>query len=160
MAGSERNRHNPDSHLNNHNWEEFSVNMCKTHLILALLILGLQSASASPRLNFAWRDISFTTDGGTHVEAALDEHYRFKKLLISKHDHVCNVPSIEMENLTGADISNIKVFEEAGYEYTLLKFTGNEFGADSGNPVADITWTLRCNAGNFEKLERVRKSLK
>jgi hypothetical protein len=123
-----------------------------------ILFCSLQFATASPMVNYAWREISFTTEGGTHIEAALDEHYCLEKLMVSKHGQTYSVPASELKKMTGADLNNIKVFEEAGYDYVVVRIVTDEFDSETGHIAAEFVWSLRFNNGQLEHIEREQKS--
>jgi hypothetical protein len=43
-------------------------------LLCALCWTSPFDAHATPKVSFAWSDVSFTAESGTHVEASVDTH--------------------------------------------------------------------------------------
>lgn len=109
---------------------------------------------ASPMVNFAWRDVAFTIEGGTHVEAGIDQKYRLSKLVVSKHGWTCSTPTEVLEKITEADINNIKVFEEPHSDYALIRIHAYTFDDETGSILSNIVWSLRFDGGRLERVEQ------
>lgn len=65
--------------------------------------------------SYAWSDIAFTAESGTHVEASVDKKGNLTKLAIVKNGKRFLAPDTLLKRVTGAWIHNITIFEEPKY---------------------------------------------
>ena len=121
-------------------------------LLLAFLLNAQLDAAASPLVAFPVTDISFTAESGTHVDAGADPKGALTRLLVVKHGKSFSAPESLLRQMPDADLRDIGVFEEPGYDLVLVTIKVPVFDEETGRLVKDEVWSLRIVEGKLESV--------
>lgn len=102
---------------------------------------------------YAWSEVAFTAESGTHVEASVDKKGNLTRLIVVKHGKTFKAGDSVLSKITDAGLNDIAIYEEPGYEQVTVQVKANIFDQITGNATADIVWSIRIVEGKLYNME-------
>ncbi|NQD37156.1 hypothetical protein HPT27_08970 [Permianibacter sp. IMCC34836] len=129
--------------------------MKQRHLITALIasLLATPEIQANSMIAYAWSEVAFTAESGTHVEASVDKKGNLTRLIVVKHGKTFKAGDSVLSKITDAGLNDIAIYEEPGYEQVTVQVKANIFDQITGNATADIVWSIRIVEGKLYNME-------